>query len=124
MSARVCKGATCDRPLTGRRANAKWCSPKCKERHRRMELREAAVAAGLPPTLTREAIRAAASTPDGLRAGRRASGAPRKPRPGDVRLPYRRVFMLMAAHLGDERARELLEPLLTPRQRDLLRGRS
>lgn len=123
MSARVCKGSTCDRSLAGRRANVKWCSPKCHEKHRRMDLRDAAVAAGLPPTLTRQAIEAATRSANNLRGSRRGTSAPRKARPGDVRLSYRKVFALMAAHLGDDAARELLGELLTQRQRDLLRGR-
>ncbi len=118
-AARVCKGETCSRSLAGRRANAVWCDKRCKEKHRRMDIKREALAAGLPATLSRATVRAAGSTGKGLRAPQKAGSAPRKARPSDVRLSYLRVLSLLSAHLGDERAVELLDDLLTPRQRQL-----
>lgn len=117
----------CLNPISSRRKNTKFCCEAHRQEAYRRRVRAAATAAGLPANLSLKTVEQ--STPTENRSGdarsRRKSGQ-------SVRISYRKAVEAVGQHLalvqdlqpgqsGNDAAREILDPLLTERQKEALR---
>lgn len=74
-------------------------------------------AAGLPASPSLEAARTASPTSTRNGDAQPARTAPRRRKPSDVRMSVPKLLAHLTDELGAERARDLVFPLLTERQR-------
>jgi hypothetical protein len=121
----------CGEPLLGRRRGTIYINRTHGQRAYRRRVQAAMTARGLPASLS---LRTANTTnpPESRNGDRRASREARQPRrltPGQVRLSYPRALDMLVAEFKrvnmndpERRARQVLDPLLTDRQREALRG--
>lgn len=92
-----------------------------RQRRNKAKVKRAALAAGLPPSLSLASAQAATGTRDRSGDARNASAAPRKRSGQSIRISWRKAVDVVGEALGDEgAARDLLAPLLTDRQRSAL----
>lgn len=110
----------CGASVAGRRDGTLYVDRSHGQRRYRRHLQQTAAAAGLSPSLTLKTIQATNSP------GRRNGDAP-KPRKArqsgtSIRISYRKAVKAVGEAVGDrERAQEMLMPLLTDRQKEVLR---
>lgn len=115
--ARKCALERCPNLIGHRRSNTKYCCEAHRQEAYRQRVREAAKANGLPANLSLKSVQATAPT------GKRSGDAPRRRKSGQsVRISYRKAVDAVADHLSSyETAHEVLDPLLTERQKEGLR---
>ena len=118
IARRICPcSPACRQSVAGRRQSTIYVDAAHRQRHYRNRVKTAATAAGLPAVLTLKTVQG--STPTKKRHG----DAPRARKSGQsIRISYRKAVDAVAEHLSSyETAHEVLDPLLTDRQKEALR---